>query len=303
MAALYVTCLGNDALVELDARAVDPSRAERRRWLLPTGPTGVAVDERGERAAVWSQFARALSVVSLKDEAVIGRAWAEAGAKSLNAKLARGRAIFHDTDDMRIARDGRACASCHPDGREDALTWSTPVGPRQTIMLAGRINNTGPYSWLGTHKSLEVHLNTTFERLGGNGFVGADEDLNALLAYLEAMPTPVTTGALVPPEHVALARRGKLLFHDEAQGCSNCHLGASGTDAAVHNVASRGTADAQNAFDTPSLRFVGGTAPYFHDGRYATLRDLLRDGDSAMGHSFHLSQRDVAAMSAYLETL
>ena len=45
-------------------------------------------------------------------------------------QIARGRALFRVTDDGRLSRDGRACASCHPDGRDDALTWSTPDGPR-----------------------------------------------------------------------------------------------------------------------------------------------------------------------------
>ena len=31
----------------------------------------------------------------------------------------------------RLSGDGRACASCHPDGRDDGLVWSTPNGPRQ----------------------------------------------------------------------------------------------------------------------------------------------------------------------------
>ena len=41
--------------------------------------------------------------------------------------------------DRRISADGRVCASCHPDGREDGVAWVTPEGPRQTPMLAGRL--------------------------------------------------------------------------------------------------------------------------------------------------------------------
>src|SRR5205085_47959 len=63
--ALYVTCLGTDALLELDPRGLDPSRLERRRWRVPSGPTGIAVDDRSPRAVVWSQFDRKLSLVNL----------------------------------------------------------------------------------------------------------------------------------------------------------------------------------------------------------------------------------------------
>jgi len=55
--------------------------------------------------------------------------------------------------------------------------------------------------------------------------------------------------------------------------------------------------------DTPSLRFVRGTAPYFHDGRYATLEMLLVDPKSPMGHSWSLPENDRAALAAYLRTL
>jgi hypothetical protein len=56
-------------------------------------------------------------------------------------------------------------------------------------------------------------------------------------------------------------------------------------------------------FDTPSLAFVGGTAPYFHDGRYATLDALLVESDGKMGHTHALSREDRAAMIAHLESL
>jgi hypothetical protein len=55
--------------------------------------------------------------------------------------------------------------------------------------------------------------------------------------------------------------------------------------------------------DTPSLRFMGGTAPYFHDGRYRTLEELLADRESVMGHSASLPVGDRAALAAYLRSL
>src|SRR6185312_14051808 len=98
----------------------------------------------------------------------------------------RGRALFHTTDDPRISRDGRACASCHPEGREDSLTWSTPDGPRQTIMLAGRLEGSAPYGWFGKNGSVRTHVSQTFARLGGTGLTGEKgrADLDALIAWL-----------------------------------------------------------------------------------------------------------------------
>ena len=304
---LLVACMGTDALVELDPRGVDPARLERRRWSVPAGPTGLAVDDRRGQAVVWSQFDRQLSVIDMRAESTKAavEVLSAPKAKTKLTKLeARGRELFHKTDDPRISSDGRACASCHPDGREDALTWSTPVGPRQTIMLAGRLKGTGPFSWLGVHESIEVHLQTTFQRLGGSGLQSHEEkgELEALIAYLHKMPAPNLKGGLVDDDEAKLAAQGKELFYAESTGCATCHVGGV-TDAERYDLGTRAAGDRDDKFDTPSLQFVGGTAPYFHDGRYETLLDVLMTTDSQMGHSMHLSRRQAVALAAFLETI
>ena len=99
--------------------------------------------------------------------------------ESMSLAAERGRMLFHATGDRRIAFDGRACASCHPDGRDDALTWTTPDGPRQTPMLAGRLEGTAPYGWTGASRDLGEHMKHTFDRLAGKG-LSADEQERAL---------------------------------------------------------------------------------------------------------------------------
>ena len=300
---LLVTCLGSNTLVEFDSRGVDPARLERRRWQVPAGPTGVAIDDNEGHAVVWSQFDRMLSIITLTKGQVSRRVRAPRLVKyKLTSQQRRGRRLFHKTDDRRIARDGRACVSCHPDGRDDAMTWSTPVGPRQTPMLAGRLQGTAPFSWLGNHSSLKVHIRSTFKRLQGSG-MGEDKDVDALVAYLHAMPVPNMRSALVSRKTRRLAAKGRELFFASKQGCASCHLGGRTTDRDQHDVGTRASADLGKAFDTPSLRFVSGTAPYFHDGRYATLLSLLTTTNSQMGHTMHLSRRDALALVAYLETL
>lgn len=304
--ALYVTCFGTDVLMELDARSLDPARVELRRWNVPAGPSGIAVDPARRRAVVFSQFVRKVSVIPLAPGNKLtahASAYALAPVPDADTSLAMGRVLFHRTDEARISSDGRACASCHPDGREDALTWSTPDGPRQTIMLAGRVQGSAPFGWLGAHASVDVHLRHTFQRLGGRGFDAGSSEVAALIKYVERMPAPVFDGAAEDASHQALAERGRALFFEEKQGCATCHTGGRGTDGTVHNVGSALSVDRGAPFDTPSLKFIGGTAPYFHDGRYSTLDDLLGASDDKMGHTFHLSKRDVSALKAYMETL
>jgi mono/diheme cytochrome c family protein len=301
--ALYVTCFGIDALVEYDGRAVDPARFERRRWPVGGGPTGVALDGAGGRAVVWSQFDHVATVVPLATGGApeVHFVGDPAGRPGLDEQFALGRALFHRSGDARLSQDGRACASCHPSGREDALTWSTPDGPRQTPMLAGRLAATAPYSWSGQHASLEDHVRTTFRRLGGTGL--DDAALGALLAYVRSMPAPAA--AEPPPSRRELVARGREVFASTEAACVACHgdEGRGPADGERHDVGSAAAGDRQLAFDTPSLRFLSGTAPYFHDGRYATLEALLDATDSTMGHTAHLSKRDRRALAAYLETL
>jgi hypothetical protein len=303
---LLVACQGIDALIELDARSLDPTGVERRRFRVPAGPTGVAMDAGKDRAVVWSQFARELSVVALSsgEDAALRVPAAHKPVSRLTEKEQRGRRIFHATDDPRVSRDGRACASCHPEGRDDSLTWSTPDGPRQTIMLAGRVTGTEPYGWFGVTRSVRDHVARTFKRLGGTGLLADKdrEDFDGLVAYLAAMTPPSTTGALRDPARAALAARGREVFLEGAQGCSTCHLGG-GTDKTAHDVKSGNVDETSIKFDTPSLRFVGGTAPYFHDGRYTSLEDLLERSDGKMGHTIGLPRPDLLALVAYLEDL
>ncbi|MEP7124783.1 MAG: cytochrome C peroxidase [Byssovorax sp.] len=313
---LLVSCLGIDAVVELDARAQNPASVERRRFRVPAGPTGVATDLARHRGVVWSQFAHELSVIDLATPIA-----AKKGSKTLpdalpvlrvaaarkrgswvTAQVARGRELFHATDDGRISRDGRACASCHPDGREDSLTWSTPDGPRQTIMLAGRVVGSEPYGWFGTNKTLPAHVTRTLQRLGGTGLAKSKEDLDALIAYLGAIRAPSLTATPGGTERRALVDRGRGIFQEPAQGCATCHFGA-GTDKIAHDVKTGNIDETSLRFDTPSLRYVSGTAPYFHDGRFKSLEDVMEHSDGTMGHTMHLSRPDLLALVAYLETL
>ena len=164
-------------------------------------------------------------------------------------------------------------------------------------MLAGRLAKTAPFGWNGDGESVHQHLEQTFQRLGGRG-LPADE-LEALIAYAGEVATPRRDAAAVGK----LAEQGKALFHSAATGCAGCHIDGAETDRAAHDVGSKVKADAVPGFDTPSLRFVGGTAPYFHDGRYATLRALLSDSSAQMGHTQHLDAGELAALEAYLRTL
>jgi len=274
---------------------------ERHRYPVPAGPAGLAVDVQQRRAVVWSQFAHRLTVIHL-DRDGGAPATAVAGPRSgwPDERIARGRVLFHASADPRITGDARACATCHPDGREDGLSWQTPSGRHQTIGLAGRVAASEPFGWFGERGKLRAHVAQTWQRLGGRGaFSPADlRDLEALAEYLRSMPAPSRADGREAPD-AALVARGRDLFHGAEQACGSCHPGGK-TDGRRHQVKSGSFGE---TYDTPSLYGVSGTAPYFHDGRFATLEELLAKTDGAMGHTAHLAPDDRKALLAYLEAL
>ncbi len=86
--------------------------------------------------------------------------------------------------------------------------------------------------------------------------------------------------------------KGFALFIDPKKGnCTSCHAGPNFTDNSFHNLglasygrenpdmgryAQRPVASLKGAFKTPTVREAANTAPYFHDGSAATLRDLVK---------------------------
>ncbi len=213
--------------------------------------------------------------------------------------MAAGRRLFFTERDRRISRDGRACAACHPEGRDDGLVWKLGAGPRQTPTLVGRLGR-GPFGWQAKHARLEDNMRETMSRLGGAGIGEVELTQLASLPPRGADRRRRAPGG--PPD--ALAARGRAIFTSEAVGCSGCHREETDfSDRTLHDVGSRAATDASSAFRTPPLLHVGATAPYFHDGRYATLEKLLADNFDRMGQTSRLSPGDLAALAAFLRTL
>lgn len=245
-------------------------------------------------------------------------------------------------DDARNAgvSGGLGCAGCHPDGRDDGHVWleSSAGGffagklrrkffmsqvqlepfvgtPRQTPMLAGRVTPEGPYGWRAKEKSLEQRVlkGFTVHRWFGSDALAKnpefianhEEQARSLAAFLR-------TGLVPPPvAHRPLSDlevRGKELFDGDAS-CAGCHTPATDfTNRAVFDLKMgqarlEPTIKESNEYRVPSLLGVAGTPPYLHDGRYATLEDLVADLDDEMGTTSDLQPADLQALTAYLRTI
>lgn len=252
-----------------------------------------------------------------------------------------GRRLFYNATD-RVTSGGVACSGCHPDGRDDGHVWreakfNTDDGtnmnftghqanipaeegvrgvPRRTPMLAGMVTAQGPYGWRAESPDLPSRLGAGFglHRWGG---IPQHEPAN-LTARAERLALFLRRGLVPPPvagrELDTTELRGRELFSSPEVGCAQCHVPSTGyTDRAAYSFAKQpvrpGAAvsafddEDKAAFKTPSLRYLAGRAPYFHDGRASSLEWIINNNDNRMGTTNHLSGVDRAALVAFLRTL
>jgi len=295
----FVACLDTDQV-----QVIDPTKdvehhptCEDELILRPRieieRPSGVAFDRERNEVVAFSVFTRKLSLAApvngpAHDEIRLPRV-----GETPSEQILAGRALFHESRDPRISSDHRACASCHVDGREDGMVWPTPKGTRQTPMLAGRLDGTGPFGWNGEHATLPIHITETVGNLGGKGL--PKESLEALAAFVVSMKVPARRGSAN-----ATVARGKEIFESSSAECASCHVEKTRfTDREAHALAQGKEA----RFDTPSLHFVGLTPPYFHDGRFKTLEELVDKCDGTMGSTKQLTANDRQALVEFLRTL
>jgi hypothetical protein len=186
--------------------------------------------------------------------------------------------------------------------------------PRQTPMLAGRVRSNGPYGWHAESPDIvqRLLLGTQLHRGGWQG-LGVQREAGEDIAKLDYLIDYLRSGLLPPPTLVRpldeRETKGKAIFESDQAMCSRCHVPASEfTDRGALPLATLPVrpgfdAEANPAFKTPSLWFIAGSAPYFHDGSRATLEELIAKNYDRMGKTSHLTPDDRAALVAYLRTL
>jgi mono/diheme cytochrome c family protein len=212
----------------------------------------------------------------------------------LATDLEFGRRLFASATDERMAGTGAgvSCATCHFEGRNDGLTWPLENGGRQTPSLVGGVSATAPMTWSDDVASVAAEARLTSEgRMGGQGLTHAESD--AIGAWVETFRA-VDNPAAESPE-VTL---GAEIFARPEVGCATCHSGERYTDNGSASILG-GT-----PMNTPSLTGAFATAPYFHDGSAATLRDVLEFSRSGlMGDTSALTDAEMDALEAFLLSL
>lgn len=209
-----------------------------------------------------------------------------------------------------------SCASCHADGDMNGLSLSTAKGPRNVpsnvvttetglFMWDGSRDDFTDYIL-----TVQGEMGGMMEFDPGKPLPKDVQHMyDALFAYLdnpESFPPPKSPYRNDIGKLTVAAQEGKELFNGKA-GCISCHGGKQFTDSGkavnvngnlttenisfLHNIGTSNSADMGSNgdarsnmsnprdnlhFDTPTLRGVWATAPYFHDGSAKTIEDSIK---------------------------
>ncbi|KXK22199.1 MAG: Lactonase, 7-bladed beta-propeller [Chloroflexi bacterium OLB15] len=216
-----------------------------------------------------------------------------------------GQTYFNSASNpLMAAGSAVSCATCHFDGLSDGRVWhGFGDEPLNTPVLFG-LPETPPYRWDGSWDELaDIEIKIRGWQAGtglitdmpsplehSNIHAGLSPELDALTNYLIALTPPQNLNVL----DAAQVQRGQEVF--ETQNCSSCHVGTVGTDLNIYDVGTGG------GFDTPSLRWLWLSAPYFHDGSAETLAEVFElPGEHQL--IFEVAPDDIDALVQFLLSL
>jgi YVTN family beta-propeller protein len=283
---LYVTNAGSDNVSVIDLR----TNRGLANLMVGSNPRGIAIVPDESRIFVNNVLDGTLSVIDTRTLIVSNTI--PITKIPLSSTLLTGKKLFNSAASPGLTNDNWiSCATCHFDGMMDSRTWlGFPDGPRNTPALFD-IAQTMPMHWSGDFDELQdVEITIQKIQFGkgltgklaydslGDSHVGISEELDALAAYLASLVSP---NAPYNSEKDVIAL-GQSVF--DGLNCQTCHMPPFYTDHKLHDV---GTGDknkeknfhgSSTAFDTPSLRGIWLTAPYFHDGSANNLEEVFQTG-------------------------
>lgn len=317
---------------------IDCARGEEVAFLedLPGAmPDAIAVHPDGRRAWISARNAGVMIPLALDADGSVrvdGAAFPTRTHDPMPRALRMGQWMFYNANDRYqmfpiTVNHWLSCQSCHMGGGSASVTQRMAVGPRDIPDLRQGID--GFLMRTATRRGLTDFWRTIQVEQGGS--IRPDDDIfgpyfDALMDYVERAIPP-----LHPPHtDAALVARGRSVFERADVGCVRCHGGARLTDSGAanpsldlagevrlwdvgtcvrdgpwpdlpHEDIARHGRDACR-FDTPTLRGVGRTGPWLHDGSAATLRDVLtsHNGDGLHGATRHLHPDELDALVEFL---
>ncbi|MGD0523716.1 MAG: di-heme oxidoredictase family protein [Polyangiaceae bacterium] len=160
------------------------------------------------------------------------------------AQLRLGQHLFFsaNSDEYPLTQNHWvACASCHVEGRSDAVTWLFAQGPRDTPTNAGGLLDTGFLFRTADRTQVQDYWKTIDVEQGGDFVANGPQQplLDAIAAFVNyALPAPVppstdSTHQVTGSALTALRAQGETVFNQT--GCGSCHSGPAKTDSGSGN--------------------------------------------------------------------
>ncbi len=278
-------------------------------------PRGIAVSPDGATVWVANTLDDSLSVIETGSLQVASRV--DLGGPKQRTHIRWGEQLFHSAK-ITFQRQF-ACATCHPDGHVDGLTYDIEadgigLNPVDNRTLRG-IYDTDPFKWSGANATLArqcgARLAVFFTRLAPFD----PEQLRALNDYTVTIPRPPNRYRPLGAPLTEAQRRGKILFErtrtndgreipDEGR-CVYCHFPPYFTDRHQRDVGTKQPLDTSGTFDVPHLNNIYDSAPYLHNGMANTLEEIwtLHNPYDKHGVTNDMTKDQLNDLIEYLKTL
>ncbi len=264
----------------------------RRINLAGKGPRGLALI--GTTAYVAEYFSDSVGVVDVKPAPRPDVKSIALGPEVPLPPERLGEMRFHDAD--HCFQKWQSCASCHPDGRADGLNWdllNDGLGNPKNVKSLILAHETPPVMALGVRADAKTAVRAGFRHI--QFAIVPEEECATVDAYIKSLK-PVTS----PHPANASAKRGAAVY--EKAGCAGCHPKPLLTDLKSHNLGLGLGREKDKAFDTPTLREVWRSGPYLHDGRAATIEEVLTkyNPNDRHGRISKLTPEELADLIAFV---
>lgn len=286
-----------DALTDLTFMV----KIRKRVKLEGKGPRGLAF--LGSLVYVPCYFSDNLNIIDLKSRRIKVSQSIALGKEYERSTERWGEELFFDA--TLCFQGWQSCGSCHPDARVDGLNWdllNDGIGnPKnsKSLLLSHR---TPPAMSLGVRADAEYAVRSGLRHIL---FVERpEEEAKAMDEYLKSMK-PMDSPIKNDASFAQKIENGKRIFFSRETHCASCHSGPLFTDMKLYDVGLQGPYDRHSTFDNPSLIELWRTGPYLHDGRAASLRDVIStwNAEDRHGRTSHLSEEQMADLEAFLLSL
>jgi len=267
------------------------------------GPKGIAVSPSDGTIYVANYFSDTVAALDPKTCEV--KAEIPVGPPLEMTTERKGEFLFNSA--LHCFQNWLSCTSCHPEVRADGVNWDLlndgMTNPKNAKSLVGSWQ-TPPSMALGVRARMEVAVEKGFKFI--QFAQPTQEEMDAVSAYLRSVkfiPSPwhrKPDGSLDDA-----AKRGRKVYGKA--GCNVCHPPPLYTNLQMFDVGTHGGRDfkGRTKFDTPTLIEMYRTAPYLHDGRAATLAEVLtkHNKNDLHGTTSNLSKQELDDLVAFLMTL